>query len=85
MKREYDLEVEIQIPGLGERNFSGDRKKNDQRLLKAHVTRHLKCTGCYIQTLQQPTNTQKTVHKASALLQEEHMCERLASYQPPNS
>lgn len=31
MKREYDLEVEIQIPGLGERNFSGDRKKNDQR------------------------------------------------------
>lgn len=48
MKREYDLEVEIQIPRLGERNFSGDRKKNDQRLLKAHVTRHLKCTGCYI-------------------------------------
>lgn len=30
-------------------------------------------------------NTQKNVHKASAPLQEEHMCERLASYQPPNS
>lgn len=77
--------LKFKSPGWEEEISVENRKKNDQRLLKAHVTRHLKCTGCYIQTLQQPTNTQKTVHKASALLQEKHMCERLASYQPPNS
>lgn len=77
--------LKFKSPGWEKEISVETEKENDQRLLKAHVTRHLKCTGCYIQTLQQPTNTQKTVHKASALLQEEHMCERLASYQPPNS
>lgn len=38
MKREYDLEVEIQIPGLGERNFSGDRKKKRSKTVTRDKT-----------------------------------------------